>query len=81
MTSRLPFFMSSYFGLQQREWTTLSSAPFSFAYAGSNIAGTANLGGGNGPVFKSDQWVETFFLPGTPYGNWDPGDGSHRCAK
>jgi len=57
--------------------TTLSSAPFSFADAGSNIAVPQNLGGGNGPVLNLTVGGD-IFLPGTPYGNWDRGDQSLR---
>ena len=69
--------LSSYFGYNSVNGTTLSSAPFSFADAGSNIAVPQNLGGGNGPVLNLTVGGD-IFLPGTPYGNWDRGDQSLR---
>jgi len=69
--------LSSYFGYNSVNGATLSSAPFSFADAGSNIAVPQNLGGGNGPVLNLTVGGD-IFLPGTPYGNWDRGDQSLR---
>jgi outer membrane receptor protein involved in Fe transport len=71
------FLLSSYFGYNSVNGTTLSSAPFSFADAGSNIAVPQNLGGGNGPVLNLTVGGD-IFLPGTPYGVWNRGDQSLR---
>jgi hypothetical protein len=69
--------LSSYFGYNTVNGTTLSSAPFSFADAGSAIAVPQNLGGGNSAVLNLTVGGD-IFLPGTPYGNWDRGDQSLR---
>ena len=44
--------LSSYFGYNSVNGTTLSSAPFSLADAGSNIAVPQNLGGGTTPSYS-----------------------------
>ncbi len=69
--------LSSYFGYNSENGTTLSSAPFSFADAGSNIAVPQNLGGGNSAVLNLTVGGD-IFLPGTPYGIWNRGDQSLR---
>ena len=69
--------LSSYFGYNSENGTTLSSAPFSFADAGSNIAVPQNLGGGNSAVLNLTVGGD-IFLPGTPYGVWNRGDQSLR---
>jgi outer membrane receptor protein involved in Fe transport len=69
--------LSSYFGYNSENGTTLSSAPFSFADAGSNIAVPPNLGGGNSAVLNLTVGGD-IFLPGTPYGLWNRGDQSLR---
>jgi outer membrane receptor protein involved in Fe transport len=71
------FLLSSYFGYNSVNGTTLSSAPFSMADAGVNIAVPQNLGGGNGPVLNVTVGGD-FTLPGTPYGVWNRGDQSLR---
>jgi Carboxypeptidase regulatory-like domain/TonB dependent receptor/TonB-dependent Receptor Plug Domain len=71
------FLLSSYFGYNSVNGTTLSSAPFSMADAGSNIAVPQNLGGGNAAVLNVTVGGD-FTLPGTPYGVWDRGDQSLR---
>ncbi len=71
------FLLSSYFGYNSENGTTLSSAPFSFADAGSNIAVPQNLGGGNSAVLNLTVGGD-IFLPGTPYGVWNRGDQSLR---
>ena len=71
------FLLSSYFGYNSENGTTLSSAPFSFADAGSNIAVPQNLGGGNSAVLNLTVGGD-IFLPGTPYGLWNRGDQSLR---
>ncbi|MGA8621783.1 MAG: TonB-dependent receptor [Candidatus Sulfotelmatobacter sp.] len=71
------FLLSSYFGYNSENGTTLSSAPFSMADAGSNIAMPPNLGGGNSAVLNLTVGGD-IFLPGTPYGLWNRGDQSLR---
>lgn len=71
------FLLSSYFGYNSENGTTLSSAPFNMTQAGVKMAQPPNLGGGNAPVLN----VEIdggFTLQGTPYGVWDRGDQSLR---
>ena len=73
------FLLSSYFGYNSENGTTLSSAPFSMADAGVAMAVPANLGGGNGPVLNvTVGGGGQFTLPGTPYGVWNRGDQSLR---
>jgi hypothetical protein len=69
--------LSSYFGYNSENGTTLSSAPFSAADAGSNIAVPQNRGGGDSAVLNFTIGGD-IFLPGTPYGNWNRGDQSLR---
>jgi outer membrane receptor protein involved in Fe transport len=71
------FLLSSYFGYNSENGTTFSSAPFSMADAGSNIAVPPNLGGGNSAVLNLTVGGD-IFLPGTPYGLWNRGDQSLR---
>jgi hypothetical protein len=71
------FLLSSYFGYNSENGDTLSSAPFSMADAGSNIAQPANLGGGNGPVLAVSIGGD-INLPSVPYGTWNRGDQSLR---
>jgi outer membrane receptor protein involved in Fe transport len=71
--------LSSYFGYNSENGTTLSSAPFSMADAGVSMAVPANRGGGNGPVLNlTVGGGGEFTLPGTPYGVWNRGDQSLR---
>jgi hypothetical protein len=73
------FLLSSYFGYNSENGTTLSAAPFSMADAGSNIAVPQNRGGGNGPVLNvTVAGGGAFLLQGTPYGVWNRGDQSLR---
>jgi len=73
------FLLSSYFGYNSVDGTTLSSAPFSMADAGVKMAVPANLGGGNGPVLNvTVGGGGQFTLPGTPYGVWNRNDQSLR---
>ncbi len=73
------FLLSSYFGYNSENGTTLSSAPFSMADAGSTIAVPQNHGGGNGPVLNvAVGGGGEFNLQGTPYGIWNRGDQSLR---
>lgn len=69
--------LSSYFGYNSENGTTLSSAPFSMADAGSNIAVPQNLGGGNSAVLNITVGGD-FLLQGVPYGVWNRGDQSLR---
>jgi outer membrane receptor protein involved in Fe transport len=71
------FLLSSYFGYNSENGTTLSSAPFSMADAGVNMAVPQNLGGGNAAVLNVTVGGD-FTLPGTPYGLWNRGDQSLR---
>ena len=71
------FLLSSYFGYNSENGTTLSSAPFSMADAGANMAVPQNRGGGNAAVLNVTVGGE-FTLPGTPYGVWNRGDQSLR---
>lgn len=71
------FLLNSYFGYNSENGTTLSSAPFSMADAGSNIAVPPNLGGGNSAVLNITDGGN-FTLTGTPYGIWNRGDQSLR---
>jgi hypothetical protein len=71
------FLLSSYFGYNSENGTTLSSAPFSMADAGVNMAVPQNLGGGNAAVLNVSVGGD-FTLPGTPYGVWNRGDQSLR---
>jgi len=71
------FLLSSFFGYNSENGTTLSSAPFSMADAGSNIAVPQNRGGGNSAVLNVSIGND-IYLPGTPYGLWNRGDQSLR---
>lgn len=71
------FLLGSYFGDTMQDGTTLSSAPFSMADAGSQIAVPQNRGGGQGPVLNVTVGG-LFGLPAIPYGTWDRGDISLR---
>ena len=71
------FLLSSYFGYNSENGTTLSSAPFSMADAGVNMAVPQNRGGGNAAVLNVNV-AGDFTLPGTPYGIWNRGDQSLR---
>jgi outer membrane receptor protein involved in Fe transport len=71
------FLLSSYFGYNSENGTTLSSAPFSMADAGVNMAVPENRGGGNSAVLNMTVGGD-FTLPGTPYGLWNRGDQSLR---
>ena len=62
------FLLSSYFGYNSVNGTTLSSAPFSMADAGVNMAVPQNLGGGTAAVLNVTVGGD-FTLPGTPYGH------------
>ncbi|MGB8985377.1 MAG: TonB-dependent receptor, partial [Candidatus Sulfotelmatobacter sp.] len=73
------FLLSSYAGYNSENGTTLSSAPFSMADAGVNMAVPQNLGGGNAAVLNvTVSGGSAFTLPGTPYGVWNRGDQSLR---
>jgi outer membrane receptor protein involved in Fe transport len=73
------FLLSSYFGYNSENGTTLSSAPFSMADAGVNIAVPQNRGGGDAAVLNvTVSGGGAFTLPGTPYGVWNRGDQSLR---
>jgi len=69
--------LSSYFGYNAVDGTTLSSAPFSMADAGVLMAVPANRGGGNAPVLNVSIGGD-IYLPGTPYGVWNRNDQSLR---
>ncbi|MGA9389628.1 MAG: TonB-dependent receptor [Candidatus Sulfotelmatobacter sp.] len=71
------FLLSSYFGYNSENGTTLSSAPFSMADAGVNMAVPANRGGGNSAVLNLMVGGD-FLLQGVPYGVWNRGDQSLR---
>lgn len=71
------FLMSSYFGYNSENGTTLSSAPFSMADAGVNMAVPQNRGGGNAAVLNVGIGGD-IYLPGVPYGVWNRGDQSLR---
>jgi outer membrane receptor protein involved in Fe transport len=71
------FLLSSYFGYNSENGTTFSSAPFSMAEAGVNMAVPQNLGGGDAAVLNVSVGGN-FTLPGTPYGVWNRGDQSLR---
>jgi hypothetical protein len=71
------FLLSSYFGYNSENGTTFSSAPFSMADAGSNIAVPPNRGGGNAAVLNVTVGGDIDLL-GTPYGLWNRGDQSLR---
>ncbi len=71
------FLLSSYFGYNSENGTTLSSAPFSMADAGANMAVPQNRGAGNAAVLNVTVGGD-FTLPGTPYGVWNRGDQSLR---
>jgi outer membrane receptor protein involved in Fe transport len=71
------FLLSSYFGYNSENGTTLSSAPFSMADAGANMAVPQNRGGGDSAVLNVTVGGD-FTLPGTPYGVWNRGDQSLR---
>ncbi len=71
------FLLSSYYGYTGVDGTTFSSAPFSMADAGVNMATPPNLGGGNASVLNVTVGGN-FTLPGTPYGVWNRGDQSLR---
>src|SRR5208337_2354737 len=73
------FLLSSYFGYNSENGTTFSSAPFSMADAGVNMAVPQNRGGGNAAVLNvTVGGGGEFTLPGTPYGVWNRGDQSLR---
>jgi hypothetical protein len=73
------FLLSSYFGYNSENGTTLSSAPFSMADAGVNMAVPQNRGGGDAAVLNvTVSGGGAFILPGTPYGLWNRGDQSLR---
>ncbi len=73
------FLLSSFFGYNSENGTTLSSAPFSMADAGVNMAVPQNRGGGNAAVLNvTVGGGGEFTLPGTPYGIWNRGDQSLR---
>ncbi|MGC2822022.1 MAG: carboxypeptidase regulatory-like domain-containing protein, partial [Candidatus Sulfotelmatobacter sp.] len=73
------FLLSSYFGYNSENGTTLSSAPFSMADAGVKMAVPQNLGGGDAAVLNvTVSGGSAFTLPGTPYGIWNRGDQSLR---
>ncbi len=73
------FLLSSFFGYNSENGTTLSSAPFSMADAGVNMAVPQNRGGGDAAVLNvTVSGGGAFTLPGTPYGNWNRGDQSLR---
>jgi len=71
------FLLSSYFGYNSENGTTLSSAPFSMADAGVNMAVPENRGGGNSAVLNLTVGGD-FLLQGVPYGVWNRGDQSLR---
>jgi outer membrane receptor protein involved in Fe transport len=71
------FLLSSYFGYNSENGTTLSSSPFSMADAGVNMAVPQNRGGGDASVLNLSVGGD-FTLPGTPYGVWNRGDQSLR---
>ncbi len=71
------FLLSSFFGYNSENGTTFSSAPFSMADAGANIAVPPNRGGGNSAVLQMTVGGD-FALQGTPYGIWNRGDQSLR---
>jgi hypothetical protein len=71
------FLLNSYFGYNSENGTTLSSAPFSMADAGSQIAVPQNKGGGNAAVLNVTVGG-LFSLTGVPYGVWNRGDQSLR---
>jgi outer membrane receptor protein involved in Fe transport len=71
------FLLSSYFGYNSENGTTLSSAPFSMADAGVNMAVPENRGGGNSAVLNLTVGGD-FLLQGVPYGLWNRGDQSLR---
>src|SRR5208337_1094440 len=60
------FLLSSYFGYNSENGTTFSSAPFSMADAGVNMAVPQNRGGGNAAVLNVTVGGE-FTLTGVPY--------------
>jgi hypothetical protein len=73
------FLLSSFFGYNSENGTTLSSAPFSMADAGVKMAVPQNRGGGNAAVLNvTVSGGGAFTLPGTPYGVWNRGDQSLR---
>lgn len=71
------FLLSSYFGYNSENGTTFSSAPFSMADAGVNMAVPQNRGGGNAAVLNVSI-SGTTLLGGVPYGIWNRGDQSLR---
>jgi outer membrane receptor protein involved in Fe transport len=71
------FLFSSFFGYNSENGTTYSSAPFSAAAAGVNIAVPENRGGGDAAVLNFTVGGDINLL-GTPYGNWNRGDQSLR---
>ena len=71
------FLLSSYFGYNSENGTTFSSAPFSMADAGVNMAVPQNRGGGNAAVLNLTVGGG-FTLAGVPYGIWNRGDQSLR---
>jgi outer membrane receptor protein involved in Fe transport len=76
-TASPTFLLSSFFGYNSENGYTLSSAPFSMAEAGVNMAVPQNLGGGNAAVLNVAVG-DDIYLPGTPYGIWNRGDQSLR---
>ncbi len=71
------FLLSTFFGYNSENGTTFSSAPFSMADAGANIAVPPNRGGGDSAVLQMTVGGD-FALQGTPYGIWNRGDQSLR---
>jgi len=71
------FLLNSYFGYNAENGTTLSSAPFSMADAGVNMAVPQNKGGGNAAVLNVSIGGD-IYLPGVPYGVWNRNDQSLR---
>ncbi len=70
------FVLGSYYGYTMLDGTTYSSAPFSMADAGSNIAVPPSRGGGDTPSLNLS--VSTFGLGSGNYGVWNRGDQSLR---
>jgi hypothetical protein len=64
------FLLSSFFGYDGVDGTTLSASPFSMADAGVNIAEPPNLGGGDAPDLEISVGGD-FGLYNVPYGVWD----------
>ncbi|MGA7522785.1 MAG: carboxypeptidase-like regulatory domain-containing protein [Acidobacteriaceae bacterium] len=64
------FLLSTYFGYNGVDGTTLSASPFSMADAGVNIAEPPNNGGGNAPDLEVSVGGD-FGLYNVPYGVWN----------